>query len=507
MRIRVFDGSCTIGGNKIYVEFDGEGYFLDFGMNFAKAGEYLSDFLTERSIRGIHDYLHLGLVPELDIYRSDLIPSDVDPSLFDKLPVKAVLVSHAHADHMAHVGLLSESIPLIASAGTVAIAKANRDTGSIYIGAEATYFSPRVPDEDSRVLVSDSGALWRKIYVDSHHELEFMKVSPYSRKAFPKPDISSLDSFPSRSVEIELLPVDHSIYGASGIVLKGDTTVVYTGDMRFHGKNGKKSEEFLRKVKGKVSVLIIEGTRITRESGENCTEEEVKSNLERIFKEAEGYLFLDFSPRNLERMEAAAEAARKAGRKLAISKKMAYLVYAMRSAGYDIDMSNIAVFSPLSPSRWRRQWERNVQNWYGDRIVGVDDIRKDPDGYVLVLSYYDIKHLLDIKPEGGTYVYSSSEAFGEEQEFDFLRLNNWLRLFNIKVVGFHMHYDRVLGRARPIFESGIHSSGHLTREEIIRVVDYLDPDIVIPVHTQKPEWFLREFENARVLREGEWFGI
>ena len=36
--ITIYDGSSTIGGNKIYLEDRGRGTFLDLGMNFAKYG-------------------------------------------------------------------------------------------------------------------------------------------------------------------------------------------------------------------------------------------------------------------------------------------------------------------------------------------------------------------------------------------------------------------------------------------------------------------------------------
>jgi len=506
MRLRVFDGSHTIGGNKIYVEFDGEGFFLDFGMNFARAGEFLSDFLTERSTRGIHDYLQLGLVPELDIYRSDLTPADVDVSRFYKLPVKGVVVSHAHADHMAHAGLLRADIPLITAPETIVIAKANRDVGFPYLGAEATYFLEREKDRDPRVLIGDTGAVrWRRIHAPDVSEglVEFMRCSPYSKRPFPEPEILGLEDFLEDSkVEIELLPVDHSIYGASGIIIERDVTVVYTGDIRFHGKYGKKSEEFLKEAKRRgVDVLIIEGTRVTRECEENVSEKEVERRVGKIMQELEGYVFVDFGPRNFERMEGFARAARKAGRELVISKRSAYLLRALSIAGAAVSTDNIAVFQPLGRSKRKKRWEMNVERWYADRLVSVDELRKSPDSYALALNYYDVKHLLDIKPEGGVYIYSASEAFGEEQEFDFLRLNNWLKLFNIDVMGFHMYYDRVLGRPRPIFDREIHSSGHLTKGEIIRVVEYLDPDCIVPVHTEKPEWFLKEFENVKLGEE------
>jgi hypothetical protein len=33
--------------------------------------------------------------------------------------------------------------------------------------------------------------------------------------------------------------------------------------------------------------------------------------------------------------------------------------------------------------------------------------------FILCFSFFDMKHLLDIKPEGGTYIYSACEAFNE----------------------------------------------------------------------------------------------
>jgi len=52
VKITVYDGATTIGGNKIYVG-DERGVFLDFGMNFARYGEFFEEFLTERSGRGL----------------------------------------------------------------------------------------------------------------------------------------------------------------------------------------------------------------------------------------------------------------------------------------------------------------------------------------------------------------------------------------------------------------------------------------------------------------------
>ena len=123
-KITMFDGAATIGGNKIYVEENRRGVFLDFGMNFAKYKVYYQEFLYDRSARGIYDLITLDLIPRLNIYRKDLIPSDLDISIFPSLNVEAVLLSHAHMDHFGNMGLLDENIPIIASPSTLMLLKA-----------------------------------------------------------------------------------------------------------------------------------------------------------------------------------------------------------------------------------------------------------------------------------------------------------------------------------------------------------------------------------------------
>ena len=96
MKITIYDGATTIGGNKIYVEEREKGVFLDFGMNFAKHGQYYDEFLRERSSRGIYDAVQLGIIPRLNVYKEELVPIDLDVSAFPRPDVSAVFLSHAH---------------------------------------------------------------------------------------------------------------------------------------------------------------------------------------------------------------------------------------------------------------------------------------------------------------------------------------------------------------------------------------------------------------------------
>jgi ribonuclease J len=102
----------------------------------------------------------------------------------------------------------------------------------------------------------------------------------------------------------------------------------------------------------------------------------------------------------------------------------------------------------------------------------------------MAFSFFDLKHLLDIMPDGGIYIYSSSEAFSEEQEIDIRRLKNWLDFFKIEPVGFTVSDEDEID-----FIKGYHASGHISGGELIEVINSVKSKILIPVHTEKPELF------------------
>jgi ribonuclease J len=80
-----------------------------------------------------------------------------------------------------------------------------------------------------------------------------------------------------------------------------------------------------------------------------------------------------------------------------------------------------------------------------------------------------MKHLLDIKPEGGKYIYSGYEAFNEEMEIDFKRLWHWPKRFNIDSFSFSLDE-----KGDPCFEKRYHASGHAPGEDITWVIDQIN---------------------------------
>ncbi len=508
MKITVYDGAATIGGNKIHVEENGRGIFLDFGMNFAKYGKYFAEFLNERSVRGIHDLIHLNLIPRLNIYRKDLIPSDLDVSAYPKPDVQAVLLSHAHLDHCGNIALLKDRIPVVASPVSVAILKAMRDVSSSGTGSEIAYFTVREPADDDRVVKSTPTKVPYRgrdfVCTDKVSESLFDFVcnrpgqeSRNARKLEPG-NICQIDEY-DLPFDIKAYEVDHSIYGASAYVLYGDSAIAYTGDIRVHGKHAKKSREFVREARS-ASVLIIEGTRAGRGEDISESEEIVFQKCLNAVEESHGLIIADFSPRNFERLDTFKEIADKTERQLVVTAKDAYMLHAIECVDGVCRMDDAGIYRELKERKDKYE-ELVAEEKWGDAYVDPFEIRRNPESYILCFSFHDMKHLLDIKPDGGAYIYSSSEAFSEEQEFDFLRLYNWLREFNLKVYGFKMVLKD--GRLAPEFVRGYHASGHASKGDLRWIIEQVDPDVIIPVHTTNHEWFVGNFEGVVVLRDGE----
>jgi ribonuclease J len=82
-----------------------------------------------------------------------------------------------------------------------------------------------------------------------------------------------------------------------------------------------------------------------------------------------------------------------------------------------------------------------------------------------------------------------------------VRLWHWLGRFNIAPAGFSVAKEEG-GRRSPVFERESHASGHASREDLAWVIDQIDPDRIVPIHTESREWFADRFEDVVLVEEG-----
>jgi ribonuclease J len=258
--------------------------------------------------------------------------------------------------------------------------------------------------------------------------------------------------------------------------------VVYSGDIRLHGAYGDKTRKFIADAKAlSPAALIIEGTRAKHDDAHyQLSEADVEGQCHAASEDVNGLIIADFSARNFERLDAFIEIAQATGRSLVVTVKDAYFLDAMRTVDGVDRLSRVLVYGELKAkgSKVKDSVEEQIS-----QLVDPMEIAMHPWEHILCFSSYDMGNLLDIRPEGGRYIYSSSEAHSEDQVFDFVRLHRWISRFGMDIRGFQEKDGQVT------FEPGYHASGHASAQDLALVVETIDPELVIPVHTLRPEFF------------------
>ena len=227
--IDVIGGSTEIGGNKILVEHKGTRILLDFGMSFGQNSRYFSEFLNPRKCTALTDYLEMGLLPDMKgIYREDYLNHMGRPP--EERAVDAVFISHAHADHAQYIHFLQFDIPIYCTEETHIILQCLEEVGTtsdLTSACETFVFYENKKGNQSRVTRRNTEFV---------HDRDFHIMEPEQMI-----NIGDL--------EIEMLPVDHSLPGACGYIIYSDEgNIVYTGDIRFHGYNGIKVKGLWKKL-------------------------------------------------------------------------------------------------------------------------------------------------------------------------------------------------------------------------------------------------------------------
>jgi len=119
-------------------------------------------------------------------------------------------------------------------------------------------------------------------------------------------------------------------------------------------------------------------------------------------------------------------------------------------------------------------------------LVTPKDVSDAQKEYVVSCSFYEINMLHDLKPsKGSCFVWSQSEPYDDEMVIDFTRVKKWLRHF---------------GLGTPLQK---HCSGHMSGAEIQGLIDRAQPEIVVPIHTEKPVLFKGWHRDVRILERND----
>ncbi|MFP4170241.1 MAG: MBL fold metallo-hydrolase [Methanomassiliicoccales archaeon] len=407
--------------------------FLDFGKSFwAEKRFFQEPFLSPRGCSELRD---MGILPRVEgIYRGDR-PGRMD----------GVVLSHGHADHYDSIRFLRDDIPVVCSPTT------------------------------KRLVISREHC--------GNHSTPMAKLTKRNGEECFKEFLETGEGRPLRVGEVEVLQmeVDHSLPGACGTVLDtGDSRIVYTGDIRFHGPRGRLSEDFLsRASEVDPDLLIIEGTNVME--GRMGDEGEVFRKTREVVSSTLGLVMVSYSQLDLDRMSTLCRVAEETGRRLLINPKQAYCLLLLERDDllpHGVSMDSLGLFQ--REKRTRSRYEEVVSSeWMGEEM-GAEEVNQCQEEVILTFTLYDMNEALRIEPlPGSAYILSSSDPFDEEMEIGHERLCNWLGHLGV-----------------PMYH--IHASGHATPHQLKRMVREISPEKVVPVHTPCPELYTRYLSDLDV---------
>lgn len=289
--------------------------------------------------------------------------------------------------------------------------------------------------------------------------------------------------------------MDHSLPGASAYLAENDDgMLVYTGDLRFHGQHPELTHQFVEKArKAQPTTLICEGTRIN--STGNTSEEDIQRKAQEVVDHYPGLVVVNYPVRDLDRLLTFHRVACNTDRQLVVSLKQAYILDLFQGSDYP-ELGEVLVYQPkkgwgmVSEESYAcrdEEWvcardldpeisQRDYQTWEReyldqDYTINYQDLQEYPEDYIFRCDFFELKELIDIKPERGVYLKSMTEPFDEQMEVNEEKVKSWLRLFNLPLL------------------RGFHASGHASGGEILDMIRRINPEEVYPIHTEGKEQF------------------
>ena len=300
-------------------------------------------------------------------------------------------------------------------------------------------------------------------------------------KHLEKHTLKSGQSCEVADIKVTAYIVDHSAYGACAYLIECDgKRILYSGDIRLHGVKG----VLYKNLPKDVDYLLLEGTNILRAKN-NPTERDIENQFVEAFNDAPDALHLVWcSAKNIDRICALFRACIRCGKTLAIDPYTANVLATVAKLNPKIPTVTTAgqmkVYFP--PRLTDRLTERNQERYIyslnpKQNKVSYDDFSSSPEKYVMLVRPTTLTYLQRIKAPHIRLIKSIWNGYWDEPNTE--RLRHWVE----------EHCEAV---------KDIHSSGHADTQSLQRIVEFVRPKTIVPIHTDAPKRFCDIFVNNNV---------
>ena len=356
--------------------------------------------------------------------------------------VNAVLFSHYHGDH---VGLFEDIHPSI----------------PIYMGEDTA----RIMNMTARFISSRSSVLPAGYFVSG----QAIKIGDFT-----------------------IIPylVDHSAYDSYAFVIQADNKcVIYTGDLRIHGKKAKATWFFLKHLPQRVDALLLEGTMMSRSRETVETEDQIEQRAYEFMLDKSKPVFVMQSAVNIDRLVGMYRAAKRSNRLFIIDIFTANIVAELgKKIPNPYTFRDVRVFYPyfLKKRMFKGDDGANLMKRFDRYKITCKELGERKDYCMLIRDSMlsDLQHINDI--EGAGLIYSL-----------------WGGYLQTKRVQRFMQY----AEAKQMDVTHLHTSGHADIKTLHKIVHACTPCKIIPIHTEYPDAFMKEFDNVEIFQDGDMLTI
>lgn len=290
-----------------------------------------------------------------------------------------------------------------------------------------------------------------------------------------------------KDFRVTAFPVDHSAFGACAFLFEVEgKTILYSGDIRLHGKKG----ILYKRLPRHVDYLFLEGTNIGR-APKQQTETDMENEFVSQFLSNNDSLHLVWcSSQNIDRIVALYRACKRANRILCVDLYAAYVLELVHASNEKIPSikthSNLMVYFPhrLTSLLIDKDEKLVYALRQGATKLVKGDLSANPSKYVVL---FRPKLLGDL----GRYVNNTKvclttsiwKQYWEQDKPEIKRMKAWLA-------------------AKPKLRKklkDIHTSGHADVKSLQQIVEHIEPKTIVPIHTEHSMSFSTLFPSVNVM--------
>ena len=273
------------------------------------------------------------------------------------------------------------------------------------------------------------------------------------------------DAFSIGDIRIRPLVIDHSAVDSYMFALEAEGKhVLYTGDFRMHGLRHHILDQLVNTYIGEVDVLITEGTSLSRDADKYISEAAVLDDISSYIQDGK-YVFIMCSSTNIDRIMGIWQ-------NMPTDKVLICDAYQKRIL--DTVINNVYYESSL----YRRHDSPLVLSKGPYPKYYMDH------GFVSLVrgTEYFISHIKEFPKDDVRIIYSMWTGYIEEN----LALKDLLETYPTYIC---------------------HASGHVSKNDLIKFIELVNPDAIIPVHTDNPERLeeLVPHRNVYIVNDNEPF--